>query len=118
MTAPLGSSSKHPCSMCANSLCYTVAVQNDAPGGSWAACQRQLDAWLVDYAAAYAAEQQLMGQEGAWPNIAAGMHTELAALALVLTRSCRGGTATAFSLAASNTCCARNMLAGTTCWNV
>jgi hypothetical protein len=50
---------------------FTV-LQKGTPGSSWPDCQRQLDAWLAGFAAAYEAEQQLLGEEGTWPNIAAG----------------------------------------------
>jgi hypothetical protein len=50
--------------------CCFVVLQKGAV--SWSSCQQQLDAWLAAYDAAYKAEQQLMGEEGTWPNIAAG----------------------------------------------
>lgn len=49
-----------------------VVLQSDTNASGWPAHQRQLDAWLAAFAAAYEAEQQLLGEEGAWPNIAAG----------------------------------------------
>jgi hypothetical protein len=49
-------------------------LQSYEAGSSWAGCQRQLDAWLAAFAAAYEAEQQLLGLNVTWPNIPAGKH--------------------------------------------
>ncbi|WIA20091.1 hypothetical protein OEZ85_005950 [Tetradesmus obliquus] len=56
-------------------VCKMLTSNNtsDTNASGWPAHQRQLDAWLAAFAAAYEAEQQLLGEEGAWPNIAAAV---------------------------------------------